>query len=330
MCISSFPGRLNRRAISIIGAAVLFTAHFGAHAAWPERPIKLVVPIAPGGSNDTIARVLASKLAVRLGQPVVVENKAGAGGTIGTDAVAKSPADGYTLLFGSSSITTNAATSKKLPYDLLKDLQPIGKIGAGPFVVVVSNDVKAKNLREFIELARANPKTISYGSSGAGGLNHIGVELFANIAKVDLLHVPYRGMGPAFTDLMGGQVKMLLPSLASVTPHIRGGKMRALAITSGQRSPMAPEIPTVAEAGLPGFQLEVWWGLLGPAGLPEPVLKKLNEELNAVLALPEVRDLLSREGAAPQPGTSEEFRSLIRSELVRWVQLIKDANIQME
>jgi len=323
-----------RRAVLALGAAVAaitsLVAPASSQAAYPDRPIKLIVPFAPGGSNDILARVLAEKLGGRLGQPVIVENRAGAGGTIGTDFVVKSPPDGYTLLFASTSITTNAASGKKLPYDLVKDLQPIGEVGAGPFVVVVNNDVKAKTLKELIDLARAKPGSVTYGTAGVGGINHLGTELFASAAKIQLVHVPYKGIGPAFTDLMGGNLQMALPTLASAVAYIQSGKMRGLAITGAQRSPLAPDIPTCAEAGLPGFQLEVWWGILGPARVPTAVLKRLNEELNTVLSQPEVRDVLAREGATPKPDTPEEFGKLIPFELARWSKLIKDANIQTE
>jgi tripartite-type tricarboxylate transporter receptor subunit TctC len=315
---------------AIAVAAALLPVHASAQAAWPTHPIKLIVPFAPGGSNDIIARVLADKLGARLGQSIIVENKGGAGGTIGTDFVAKSPADGYTLLFVSTSITTNAASGKALPYDLLKDLQPIGQVAAGAFVVVVANDFKAMNLREFIELARAKPNSISYGTAGIGGINHLGTELLASEAKVQLVHVPYKGIGPAFTDLMGGRLQMALPTLASAAQYIHSGKMRGLAVTGAQRSPLAPELPTVSEAGLPGFQLEVWWGVVGPARLPAPVVKRLNEELNAVFALPEMREVLAREGATPRPSTPEDFGKLISSDLARWSKLIKDSHIQVE
>lgn len=330
MNLLNLSSGLTRRALLVTGAAALLPAGLHAQAAWPNRPLKIVVPFPPGGSNDILARVIAEKLGARLGQGIIVENKGGAGGTIGTDFVAKSAPDGYTLLFASGSITTNAASGKKLPYDLLKDLQPLGVVAAGPYVVVVSNDLKAATLREFIDLARAKPKSINYGSAGTGGMNHLGTELLAAAAKVELLHVPYKGIGPAFTDLVGGNLQMALPSLASMVPHLRGGRMRALATTGAQRSPLAPDLPTVAEAGLPGFRFEVWWGLLGPARMPVPMVKRLNEELNAVLALPDVREILAREGAAPQPSTPEEFRSLIRSDVARWTQLIKDAGIQLD
>ena len=273
--------------------------------------------------------MLGTKLGARLGQPFVIENKGGGGGTIGTDAVAKAPADGYTLLFTSTSITTNAASGKKLPYDPLKDLAPVGEVAASPFAIVVANDVKANTLKEFIDLARAKPKSINYGSAGVGGMNHLATELFASAAKVQLTHVPYKGISLAFTDLMGGNLQLLLPSLAAATQQIKAGKMRGLAVTGAQRSPLAPDIPTVSEAGLPGFQLEVWFGLMVPAGTPPAVIKRLNEELNAVLAMQDVKDLLAREGASPRPGTPQAFAALIKSEMARWDRLVKEQNIQI-
>jgi tripartite-type tricarboxylate transporter receptor subunit TctC len=220
--------------------ALLGVSGTRAQAGWPNAPIRLVVPFAPGGSNDNIARPLADRLAARLGQPVVVDNRGGGGGTIGTDMVAKAAADGHTLLFASTSIVTNAAAGKKLPYDPVKDLAPIGLIGSGGFAVVVGNDFKATTLREFIDAAKAKPKSISYGSAGIGGLNHLGTELLASVAKVELVHIPYKGIGPAFNDLLGGNLQMTLPTLASVAPHVKAGKMRALAVTGAQRSPLWP------------------------------------------------------------------------------------------
>ena len=321
---------LSRRALLAAASLTLLLPQAFAQGQWPSKPIKLIVPFAAGGSNDNIARALAAKLGTRLGQQVVVENKSGGGGTIGTDAVAKAPADGYTLLLASTSVTTNAASGKKLPYDPLKDLEPIGVAGTSPFAIVVSNEMKVGTLRELIDLARTMPKTINYGSAGVGGINHLGTELFAAAAKVQLVHVPYKGISLAFTDLMGGSLQMLLPSLASVTQHIQSGKMRGLAVTGAQRSPLAPDIPTASEAGVPGFQLEVWFGLMGPARMPANVVRRLNEELNAVLASQDMKDMLAGEGATPRPGTSDDFAKLFASDITRWTRLIKESNIRIE
>ena len=325
-----FSNPVTRRAMLAVGVAALLSTHSVAQAAWPDRPIRLIVPFAPGASNDILARSIAVKLSERLGQPVIVENKGGAGGIIGTDYVAKSSPDGNTLLFVSISITTNAAIRKTLPYDVVKDLQPIGEVGAGPFVVVVSNALNVKTLQEFIDLARAKPKSINYGSAGVGGINHLGTELFAAAAKVQLVHVPYKGMGPAFNDLIAGNLQMGLPSLSSVVQHIHAGTMRGLAVTGKHRSPLAPELPTADEAGLPGFELEVWWGLVGPAKMPPAVVKRLNAELNAVLEVPAMQETLKREGATTHPGTPEDFGNLINSDLKRWKQVVEDAHIEIQ
>jgi tripartite-type tricarboxylate transporter receptor subunit TctC len=329
--MNPFLNAATRRALFAAAAISLLTLPAAqAQDHWPAAPIKIVVPFVPGGSNDILSRVLAQKLGTRLGQSVFIENRGGAGGTIGTDFVAKAQPDGYTLLFASTSITTNAASGKKLPYDLVKDLQPIGELGAGPFVIVVSNALKVNSLKEFIALAKAKPDSINYGTAGIGGINHLGTELFASAAGIRLTHVPYKGIGPVFTDLMAGTLQMSLPTLSSVAGHIHEGKMRGLAITGSQHSQLAPELPTVAEAGVPGFRLEVWWGLLGPAHMPPAILKRLNEELNAVLGQPEVKESLAREGATPQPGTPEEFSKLIRTEVVRWGALIKEKGIVVQ
>jgi len=324
-----------RRALVFAGAAA--TTGVGAlpfpslaQARWPQRPIRLVIPFAPGGSNDIIGRALAAQLTQRFGQSVVVENRGGGGGTIGTDTVAKSAPDGHTLLFASVSITTNAASKKNLPYDLVKDFQPIGLVASTPFAVVVSNKLEARTLKEFLELAKRSPRTITYGTAGIGAINHLGTELLAQAAGIELLHVPYKGIGPAFNDVMGGNLQMVLPTVASVVQHVKAGRMRALAVTSPERSPLVPDWPTTAEAGLPGFALEAWFGLLAPAGLPAEILTRLNSELNAVLGLPEVKEILARDGAIPRPSTPEAFAQLVRGDIQRWGKVIRDAGITLD
>lgn len=310
--------------------AILLPLHAMAQAPWPSRTIRLVVPFAPPSSTDDIARMLATRLSARLGQTVVVDNRGGAGGTLGTDMVAKSAPDGYTLLFISTSVVTASAGGKKLPYDPVRDLEPIGELAGAPFAVVVSNDLKATTLSELIALARFQPGGLSYSTGGVGSITHLGTELFAAVAKVQLVHVPYKSLTLAFPDILTGRIQMALPVLSAAAPQLRAGKLRGLAVTSAQRSPIAPDLPTVAEAGLPGFELVAWWGTLGPARLPAAIVKRLNEEQNAIFAMADVRERLLREGAVPRSGTPEEFGKLIRFELARYSKLIKDANIEME
>jgi hypothetical protein len=322
--------RLNRRQTMALSAGALLSTPLAAQSKWPSKPVRLIIPFAPGGSNDIIGRLLSTKMTQRLGQPVVVENKGGSGGTIGTDFVAKSPPDGYTLLFASTSITTNAAGNKKLPYDLIQDLQPIGGVGSTPFVVVVANNVKAKTLKEFIDMAKANPKGVSYGTAGIGGINHLGTELFASASNIELTHIPYKGIGPSFADVMSGNLQMILPTVASVVQQVKAGNMRALAVTSLERSPLLPEVPTTDEAGMPGFQLEAWFGLLAPTHTPPEVINRINEELSAILNLPDVKETLARDGAVPRPSSPDAFKKLIVSDLERWNRVIKQASLKLD
>lgn len=311
-----------------LAAWACLAGHASAQAAWPQKPIRVIVPFGPGASTDTVARFIASKLSVRLGQPVVVENKIGAGGIIGTSYVAAQPADGYTLLFQTSPYMTAPLLKTPPAYDPTRDLQPIGMVGSGPFMIVIGNDVPARNLREFIALARS--QAMSYGSAGVGTINHLGGELFNHVANVKLLHVPYTGLGAAITDFLGGRTQMLVASFPAALPHVRAGRMRALAVTGDERSPLVPELPTVAEAGLPGYHVDSWWGLLGPRGLPPAIVQRLNDELNAVLAAPDASELLARDGARVRAGSAEDFARAIATEVPRWRQLIQSAQIKAE
>ncbi|WP_051243772.1 tripartite tricarboxylate transporter substrate binding protein [Azohydromonas australica] len=320
--------KIIRAAAGLLLTVSVLNSAFG-QASWqPSRPIKMVVPFGPGASTDTVARFVAAKLSQRIGQQVVVENKVGAGGIIGTKFVASQPPDGYTLLFQSSPYMTAPLLGKTQAYDPTKDLQPVGMIGAAPFMIVTSAEMNVNNLREFIDLAKTQP--MSYGSAGIGTFNHLGGELFNRLASLKLLHVPYTGLGPAINDFFGGRTQMLVASLPAALPHIRTGKMKALAVTGAQRSPLLPDLPTMAEAGVPGYQLESWWGVLGPNGLPTPILTRLSEELNAILNMPETKEMLARDGAMPRPGSPDDFAKAIAAEVPRWRRLIQEAHITSE
>jgi tripartite-type tricarboxylate transporter receptor subunit TctC len=327
-------GNHARRRTVLVAAAALMTGllplRVCASESWPTHPIKLVVPYAPGGGSDVIARAIAAKLSARLGRPVIVENKSGAGGALGVDTVAKAPPDGYTLLFTTTAFATDASTGKRLPYDAVKDFQPIGEIGRTPLLVVVRSDSQVKTLRDLVDLARAKPDSVTFGSSGVGSMSHLGMELLASEANVRFLHVPYKGMAPVFTDLIAGNVQAALCTFASASNLIEAGQLRGLALASDQRSTFAPNLRSAAEAGFPGFHIDFWWGLLAPAQVPPAVIKRLNDELNAALAQPDTRNLLAREAAVPLPGTPEAFGRLISSELARWSKLVKDADIQVD
>lgn len=317
-------------ALFAFAAAGLLPAGASAQATWPSRPIRMMVPFAPGGGSDLIARTIGAKLSSRLGQQIVIDNRTGAGGALATETVAKASPDGYTLLFTTTAMATLTASGRKLPYDLAKDLAPIGQIGATPLLIVVPASSPAKSLRDLIDMARARPNGVKYGSSGVGSMSHIGMELVAAEAKVQLLHVPYKSTALAMPELFSGEIQAVLGTFATLGQLVASGRLRAIVVTSAQRSTFAPNLPTVVEAGLPGAQIDFWWGLMGPARMPAPLIKRLNQELNAVLEQPETREALAREAAVPKPGTPQDFGKLMAFEVARWSKLIKDANIKMD
>ncbi|HJY79047.1 MAG TPA: tripartite tricarboxylate transporter substrate binding protein [Burkholderiales bacterium] len=297
---------------------------------YPARPVKMVVPFSPGGPNDIIARLIGSKLGEALGQQVVIDNRPGGGGNIGTDAVAKAPPDGYTLLSaGPGSLIMNPVLMK-VPYDTARDFAPVSLMAHAPNVLVVHPSVPAKSVKELIDLARAQPGRLNYASSGPGSSAHVAVALFASMAKIDIAHVPYRGTGPAVNDLVGGQVQLAIVGIPPVLPHIKQGRLRALGVTGKTRSPELPDVPTVDEAGVPGYVVNLWYGLLAPAGTPAPILTRLAAEVTRIVHAPEMRDKLAAAGAEPGGGTPEDYAAVIRADTVLWTRVIREAGIKGE
>ncbi|MBB5696239.1 tripartite tricarboxylate transporter substrate binding protein [Muricoccus pecuniae] len=323
--------RRNALAAAMLGAGMT-AAPRGANAQgrWPNRPIRLLVPFAAGGGTDVIARVLGSKLSVPLGQPVIADNRAGAAGIIATEAVAKAPPDGHTMLFASSANMANLRSGQTLPYDFEKDLAPIGQIGSTPTVIVVAQDSPIRSMEDLIARARSRPDTVSYGSAGVASFSHLATEMIAAEAQIRLVHVPYRGSAPAFVDLMAGRLTAVLASFASARTLLEGGKIRGIVVTGPERSAYAPALPTLAEVGLPGSTIEYWWGLMAPSGTPPAVVARLNAELNAALVQPDMREQLAREAAVATPGTPEAFGRLISAEVARWSRIELGANTRVE
>jgi len=321
---------MNRRTLVLALALCLPLTNGFAQNAFPQKPVKLVVPYAPGGSADIAARFIAEDWGKALGQSIIIENKGGAGGNIGVDSVAKSPADGYTIGLQTVSLAINPWLTAKMPYDTLKDLAPIGMVATSQHVLVVNNLLPAKNLNELTTLLRSKPGNFSYGSAGAGSTFHIAAELFKSVGNLDLMHVPYRGGGPALIDTIGGQVHMSFPVLSAAAPHVQAGKLRALGVTGKQRSPLMPDVPTIAEGGLPDYSFETWFIVFAPAGTPSAVIEKLNTSLRTALNTPAVSTRMTKEGFDPLITSPEEARSRLERELPQWGQLVKAQGITAE
>ena len=298
---------------------------------WPSKPIRIVVPFAPGGPADLLPRLIGPKLTEAWGQPVVVENKAGAGGSIGMELVAKSPPDGYTLVIGpTGNLVVNQHVFASLPYDPMKDLAPVTLIATFSNVLVVHPDVPAKSLGELIALAKAKPRSLSFGSPGTGSQPHLGGEYLKQLAGIDIVHVPYNGTAPALRDLLGGQIQFMFSQTSAALPQIQGGKLRALGVASPKRAAQLPDVPTIAEAGLAGFEAVSWYALLAPAGTPKDVVAKLQGEIAKILQLPDIREKLSAAGGEPVGNTPEQLAALMRSESARYADIVKRGNIKAE
>ena len=301
-----------------------------AQATYPAKPIRYIVPVSAGGGSDMVGRTVTERWGNLLKQSFIVDNQGGGGGVIASQAVARAAPDGYTLLQGYVATHGTSPATRKLPYDAVKDFTAIGMIGVTPNVLVVNSALPVTNVKEFIDYLRKNPGKLSYGSAGQGSLTHLTMELFKQQVNSFMVHIPYRGIAPAFTDLMGGQTQAMFPGLAAAVPHIRSGRVRPLAVTGLKRHPQFKDVPTLDESGFKGFDAQQWYGVVGPAGMPAPVVKQLNESLATVLRAPDLREKLSVEAIEPMVMTPDEFAAFIKSDIARWTKLAKDRNIVLD
>lgn len=295
---------------------------------YPNKPIRWIIPFPPGGSNDILGRYLGIKLTDRIGQQVVIDNRGGANGIIGADLAANAPADGYTLLMVSTSWVMNAAV-RTLPYDVEKSFDPVAMIGSAPNSLVVHPTGPFRTLGDLVNAAKAKPGTINYAHTGVGGFNHFGGELFKKLAGIDMVPVPYKGGGPAMVDVMGGNIPVMFSSVTQALPHVRSGRLKYLAIGAAKRSPVVPDVPTVAESGYPGYEVSVWWGIAAPAGTPAPVRERLRREFAAILEEPSTREMLAREAAEPRSLTPAAFRKMVSDDRKKWADVARQAGIRV-
>jgi len=298
---------------------------------YPSKPIHVVVPFTAGGGNDLLARTIGEKVNAAWGQPVIVDNRPGAGGNIGAELVAKAPPDGYTFLIAPNSVfTINPTLYDKVAFDPVRSFVPVTLLGAVPIVLVVNSSVPANSVKELIALARAKPDALSYASSGSGSPQHLSAELFKSMTGIRMVHVPYKGAAPAITDLLGGQVQVLFGPMNTVLAHIKSGRLSALGVATDKRLAYFPDLPTIAEAGVPGYYSDLWFGLVAPTGTPKEIIDRLNREVGKILAQADVKEKLSAQGIEPSTTTTEEFAALIKTDLARWARVIKDSGARAE
>jgi len=332
--LAGVQARMESPMSAVLRYALLLIASFAAGASpaqdYPSRPVRIVVPFAPGGSTDVLARLVGQKLGERSGQPVIVENRAGAGGNIGAELVAKSTPDGYTLLLGGVPHAISANLYSRLPYDLARDLTAIAEIASFPSAIVLHPSLPANSVKELIALARARPGQLSFGSAGVGSPNHLALELFQTAAGIRMVHVPYKGSGQLIGDLLAGQVQLASMGLPVAMPHVQSGKLRAIAVTGAARSSLLPEVPTVGEAGLPGFEVTSWYGVFGPAGLPADIVAKLNSGIGSAVTSPDVKERLAALGAEPSVKSPDQFDRYVREEIKKWAKVVKDSGAKAE
>ena len=317
-------------ALVLTALGLITSFHPASAQTFPNKPIRLMVGYAPGGLTDGVARTLAPGLTELLGQQVVVDNKGGGGSTIGTDLVAKAQADGYTLLMADQALISNTSLYQKLPYDTLKDLRPVGLVGVASSVIVVHPSLSVRSLKELVALAKNKPGSLNYASGGNGTLTHLAGELFKQVAGVDIVHVPYKGAGPAVVDLIGGQVPMMFSSIGPVVQHIKSGKVIALAVTGETRASAIPDVPTLSELGLPAASVVGYWGMMAPVGVPADIIEKLNLAVNTTVKRPEVSQRLLGQGVEPAAGSAPNYEKILRAEIPKWAEVIKRANIKID
>ncbi len=319
-----------RRQLALLALLCVLAPATALAQAWPSKPLRIVVPYAPGAINDVLARHMADRLQVLLGQPVIVENRAGGGAVIGTQAVASAPADGYTLLQVPAAHVNNATLVPRLPYDPINSFSFITLAARAPLLLVAGERFAANSVADLVTLAKKSPGTYSYASSGNGGAAHLMGEMLKQMAGIDLLHVPYKGAAPAMTDVMGGRVDVTFATYTVAAPAIKAGRARILAVTGGKRWPLMPDVPTIAESGVPGYDAAAWWGYAAPAGTPQPIIERLNREINNALAAPALRAALAAEGIEPVGTTPAQFSAFIRSEIPLWAGIIRKGNIRTD
>lgn len=315
---------------SVVCSAVLGTTPAHAQPAFPSRPITMIVPFPPGGPTDLVARVIAQKMSESMGQPVIIDNRGGANGNLGAVLAVKAAADGYTLLYNTSSITLSPALYKSLSYDVRRDLAPVALTAVVPLALVVSPSVPANTVKEFIAYAKANPGKLSYGSAGNGNVTHLGAFQFVQANGIDAVHIPYKGSAPADVDLVGGQIHFMTDTVNSVMAFVRDKRLKMLAITTPRRMALFPDVPTLAESGMPGFEVGAWQGVMVPANTPKPIIQRLNAEVMKALQTPEVRQKLALQGAEPLGSTPEAYGVYVQNELTRWANVVKQTGVTLE
>ena len=319
---------MKRLALCALAAAALAAPLYAQQ--YPSKPIRFISPYPAGGGNDTLLRILADKVGEQIGQRVIVDNRPGANTIVGTEVTAKSPPDGYTFLLIPNTFATNPAFYPKLPYDTAKDFAPVAQVALSPQMIVAHPSFPAKTVKELIALAKAKPRELTHGSSGNGSIGHLAELLFETMTGARLTHVPYKGTAPAVTELVGGQIALMFSSMISVLPQVRNGKLKTIAVTTAQRIKVLPDVPTIAESGVPGYEASLWYGILAPARTPEPIVRKMNAELGTALKTPDVVEKLSTQGVEPHHTSPEQFGALIRNEMRKWTKVIQASGVKAD